>query len=790
MDPCCGSGHFLVEAFSMLWQMRVEEEGLRPAAAQDAVLRDNLFGLELDQRCVQIAMFAIALQAWKTGGGWRELPIPHIACTGIPVKAPVDEWKSLGRGDARLGNALIRLHVLFRDADTLGSLIDPRPVVEVTEPTELQRSLEDVDWEEVAPLLSEALHREAADPATAVFGTHAAGIARAADYLSRQYTLITTNPPFLGRSKQSDCLKAYVEGSDTDAKADLALAMMMRGLAMCCSGGTIAYVTPQTWLQLKRSRALRERVLRRYRFRGCVWLGTGAFDGLSGEVVTAALITVSKVLDTAGSMFIIDCQAANGTADKARMLRQAEMRSILQCVQLDNPASRVLPSLVSASTIGDIGDSHQGIKTSDNPRFVRFFWEIPAIRDGWRRMQSAPEVTVDFGGRSEIVFWEDGFGVMTEVCQEGAAFRGRAAWNRQGVVVREMGLLPATLYSGDLYDGTGSVIIPRASSDLPALWAFCSSPELHSSVRSIDTSLKVSSGTLNSVPMDADRWRRLGENELPEPWSDDPRQWLFQGRPENATEPLQVAVGRLLGYRWPDQVEHDDLDSFTDDDGIVCLPSVLGEPAAAERLRDLLARAYSSTWSPTKTSEVLAASASRKRDLVSWLRDDFFKAHCKLFENRPFVWHVWDGRRDGFGALVNYHKLDRAALERLTFTYLGDWIERQIAGSRDDAPGAEERLAAAQDLQGRLQLILAGESPYDVYVRWKSLADQPLGWEPDLNDGVRLNMRPFVEAEVLRSKVNVKWGKDRGRDRDGSERYNDLHFTRAEKEAAREGVWV
>jgi hypothetical protein len=54
MDPCCGSAHFLVEAFSMLWQMRVEEEGLSPVEAQDAVLRDNLFGLEIDPRCVQI----------------------------------------------------------------------------------------------------------------------------------------------------------------------------------------------------------------------------------------------------------------------------------------------------------------------------------------------------------------------------------------------------------------------------------------------------------------------------------------------------------------------------------------------------------------------------------------------------------------------------------------------------------------------------------------------------------------------------------------------------------------
>ena len=104
MDPCCGSGHFLVAAFGMLWRMRAEEEGSRPAAAQDAVLRDNLFGLELDPRCTQIAMFAVALEAWKAGGGCRPLPVPNIACSGIPVKAPVDEWTELADGDKRLEN--------------------------------------------------------------------------------------------------------------------------------------------------------------------------------------------------------------------------------------------------------------------------------------------------------------------------------------------------------------------------------------------------------------------------------------------------------------------------------------------------------------------------------------------------------------------------------------------------------------------------------------------------------------------------------------------------------------
>ena len=294
----------------------------------------------------------------------------------------------------------------------------------------------------------------------------------------------------------------------------------------------------------------------------------------------------------------------------------------------------------------------------------------------------------------------------------------------------------------------------------------------------------------SKVPFDIDHWRRVAEEAgpLPEPWSDDPTQWLFEGRPEVSTEPLQVAVGRLLGYRWPEQPESDDLTELADRDGIVCLPSVLGERPAAERLQELLARAYGATWSPARTRELLAASGSKKTDLDSWLRDEFFKAHCQVFKNRPFVWHIWDGRKDGFSALVNYHRLDGGTLRRLAYTYLGDWIERQEAADREGLAGAEARLLAARDLQRRLALILEGEPPYDIFVRWKSLAEQPLGWDPDLNDGVRLNVRPFVEAGVLRAKFNVNWNKDRGKNPDGSERLNDLHFTLAEKRAARAGV--
>ena len=92
--------------------------------------------------------------------------------------------------------------------------------------------------------------------------------------------------------------------------------------------------------------------------------------------------------------------------------------------------------------------------------------------------------------------------------------------------------------------------------------------------------------------------------------------------------------------------------------------------------------------------------------------------------------------------------------------------------AKADKPGAAARLGAAQALQNQLKAILEGEAPYDLFVRWKSLDQQAISWHPDINDGVRMNIRPFLLADdvgkkgagILRSKPNIKWDKDRGKE--------------------------
>ena len=793
MDPCCGSGHFLVEAFSMLWRMRAEEEGLDLVAAQDAVLRDNLFGLELDPRCVQIAMFSLAWSAWVAGRGWRELPVPHVACTGISLRTSAPDWEQLAKHDTELADVLRSLNSSLRHASTIGSLMDPRRDVERIA---ARLPIDEIDWDRFQSVLEQVLAREARDPAAAVFGASAVSAIRSVSLLARKYTLIATNPPWLQRTRQDVELQQFGDAFYGSTEGELALMFLHRCRGLIGAAGAISMVLPQQWLEISSYEEFRRETLNIAAPALVAQLGAQAFRSPMHPGNRTALY-IEREGDVEPSSCTFIPLRGNAKADRKATELKATTLTTMDLADLrKNPELRIVPlAFGSSDLLSDYAYSYAGVQSHDSAQYIRRFWEL-AVLDGeeWIQLQSTVAETVAYGGREYAYLWEDGRGRLAALQRDypqymkSLYFRGDKAWGRLGVAIGQMYQLECTLYSGDAFDNNSAVIVPNETSDLGALWQFCISGELNRLVRMIDSKMGVTNATLTKIPIDIDYWRRVAADAgpLPAPWSDDPTQWLFKGRPENASEPLQVGVARLLGYRWPHQ-DPDELDVLRDADGIVCLPSVRGERRASDRLQELLARAFGGTWTPARTQELIAKSGSVKNDLDAWLRDDFFKSHCQVFKNRPFIWHVWDGRKDGFGALVNYHRLDRPTLEKLAYSYLGDWIERQDAAARDDVPGAEERLAAAGQLQRRLELILEGQPQYDIYVRWKLLAEQPIGWEPNVNDGVRLNVRPFVEAGVLRAKFNVKWDKDRGKNVDGSDRVNDLHFTHAQKIAARQG---
>jgi len=526
----------------------------------------------------------------------------------------------------------------------------------------------------------------------------------------------------------------------------------------------------------------------------------------------------------------VDASTGADPSEKSRVLRINEVAQISFDKVSALPDARITTQeLEAGKLLSEYSDGVHGFGSKDSPRFFRQFWEISDLNKDWQFLQTTVSTTNHWDGLSQIVYWQNGTGILAELGKQGLAIpAGKMAWGKSGVAVSQMGALPVSLYSGQIFDKNVAVICPKNEEWLPAIWEYCSSNEFNDEVRKIDQALKVTNRTLVKVPFDLSYWQNVANSRipsgLPKPFSNDPTQWIFHGHPQPATDPLQVAVARLLGYIWPaesdDKMELSDeargwvsrsktLASHADKDGIVCIPPVGREASASDRLLNLLADAYGADWSNDVLAQLLTAADHAGKSLETWLRDKFFTQHCALFGNRPFVWQIWDGLRDGFSALVNYHKLDYKTLEALIYTYLGDWISRQKRDAESGIDGAQEKLAAAEALKKRLELILAGEAPYDIFVRWKPIEQQPIGWNPDLNDGVRLNIRPFLSvpdvgkkgAGGLRDKPkSLHWEKDRGSDvpsapwyelglqYDGKvgDRINDHHLSLEEKQKARE----
>ncbi len=804
LDPCMGSGHFVASLFPVFASLRMHEEGLTKEQATEKVISENLHGLEIDPRCTQIAAFNLALTAWKFCGHYKELPEMNLACSGIAPKGKVEDWvKLVGKVDRfedkeRMENGMKMLYEHFQLAPELGSLLDP---------TTIKADAFTANFEELEPVLRQALENER-DTEQLERGVMAAGIAKAGQLLAKKYTLQITNVPYLSRGKQDNLMADYFERNYKEAKGDLATVFLDKMLKSNTIGGISCSVILQNWLFLTTYKNFREKLLKNETWSMVARLGPKGFQTPMWDF-NVMLISLSHQKPSPDHVMVgLDVSKAPNADTKDKALKTIVIKVVNQKQQIGNPDSRiVIEEIIHGDLLSKYAKALQGIATGDFSNYGRLFWEIQNIdNDVWIYQQTTFSTKANFVGKENIIFWDSGKGALKN--SPGARIQGLDSKLRKGVAISQMAKLGATLNLKSTFDNNVSVILPEKEEFLMPIYAYCTTEQYHDDVRKVDQKVSVTNATLVKVPFDLEYWKKVAAekfpNGIPKPYSDDPTQWLFHGNPIKTDNPLQVSLARVLGYRWPAESDTEmeladeaktlieavkAFDHLTDEDGIFCIPSVNAEQAGAERLRDYLQQVFAGEWNIQTITQLLQKEDAKSTNLEAWLRDEFFAQHCKVFKNRPFIWHIWDGRKDGFSALVNYHKLDKDNLSKLIFTYLGDWIRMCENRKKAGESGAEGLLSAALKLKEKLEAILEGEDPHDIFVRWQPLEEQPIGWEPDLNDGVRLNIRPFVEAGVLRNKFNVKWGVDRGKNPPGSPwgeiRDNDRHLGLEEKRNAR-----
>jgi hypothetical protein len=227
-------------------------------------------------------------------------------------------------------------------------------------------------------------------------------------------------------------------------------------------------------------------------------------------------------------------------------------------------------------------------------------------------------------------------------------------------------------------------------------------------------------------------------------------------------------VFRLLSYAVKRVVE-------ADADGIVPFSPAAHEPSLLERVQRELQTLFPEH--DVGQIEVEIANELKKNvtgyrrtnGIGEWLENVFFEYHCALYKKRPILWHIASSQgttQFAFGSLCLYHKFDRSRMAKLRARYLKDAIDEfrreaafaDKAGRTDDRLEWQARLEEAQELDHRLQRVQegyregpeGGEDDYRILTPWKSKDERPKGWDPDLDDGVKVNIEPLQKAGVLR----------------------------------------
>jgi hypothetical protein len=212
-----------------------------------------------------------------------------------------------------------------------------------------------------------------------------------------------------------------------------------------------------------------------------------------------------------------------------------------------------------------------------------------------------------------------------------------------------------------------------------------------------------------------------------------------------------------------------------DEDGIVPFWSIEGDPDLIARVHLELAALFPDRDVGLVEAEIAnelrknVGGYRRTAGIGEWLRNAFFEFHRSLYKNTPVIWHLASSRGAAscaFGALVDYHRFDRNRMAKLRSRYLREAIEnfRREAALADKAGNTEARLEwqtrleEAVDFDRRLQWVEeghhegreGGHHDFRILAPWKPTKDRPKGWDPDLDDGVHVNIAPLYKAAVLR----------------------------------------
>ena len=518
IDPCMGSGHILVYAFDVLMQIYTSAGWDQREAAQ-SILKNNLFGLDIDDRAAQLAYFAVMMKARQYDRRLLTRGIqPNIFSIreSNGIQAMTIEY--FHKNNPKLKADIESIVTEMRDAKEYGSILNITPVDFAGLYARFDEIREDINMMQMSAL-DELLP-----------------LVKCAELLAQKYDVVVTNPPYMAVSNAGAKVNDYVKKNFPDSKADMFAVFIERCGQMAKKDRYQAMITQHAWMFLSSFENLRTKLLA-VDIVNMAHLGARAFEEIGGEVVqtTSFVVRKSHIADYKGEYCrLIEPTSQQGKEDMflSGKNQYAANQADYKLIPGTPIAYWVSHAFISNfSNSKPIGETRKGMVTADNPRFIRSWNEVDFAKIGfnhtsrenalnsrrkWFPYVKGGEFRRWYGNLDWVVNWEnDGFELLNmknEGYKVGSTnqnlsfiFKPAVYWTKISSAFSAR-----IVETGFLYDDASPFISIKSSTDRLLCLGFFNSPVCQSYLDLMNPTMNFSPGTIANLP-----YIKAGEMEDP-----------------------------------------------------------------------------------------------------------------------------------------------------------------------------------------------------------------------------------------------------------------------------------
>ncbi|MDK0895206.1 BREX-1 system adenine-specific DNA-methyltransferase PglX [Clostridium perfringens] len=386
LDPCMGSGHILVYAFDVLYEI-YKTAGYSEREIPRKILQNNLYGLDIDDRAAQLASFALIMKARHYNRRlFREIQREELDLNLCSIQESNGIGKEaieyFSNGNKELQEDVEYLVKVFTDAKEYGSILE----------------VEKVNFEAIKERLKEIGQED-----NLMFGDYRKmlleklpTLVKQAEIISRKYEVCVTNPPYMGSKGMNKQINDYVRKTYPKSKSDLYTVMLERCLKLSRKNGFISNITQQSWMFLTSYESLRKSIITSKVIQNMIHLGPRAFEEIGGEVVQTTTFVIRNFYTRNFESKFIRAIEVLDAKEKERYVSNIIINNNKKIFEVSNNVFINIPNNIIAywiskklfeileneKSLSEFANVRKGLITSDNDRFLRLWHEIDNISLG------------------------------------------------------------------------------------------------------------------------------------------------------------------------------------------------------------------------------------------------------------------------------------------------------------------------------------------------------------------------------------------------------------------------